>query len=82
VAYQKFLNKIGLSVQQIFQRITLNLLGTCSLEELLNPRTPKNKNPYSLSLLGLAYRARFPGHKFFLRHPRQRRLIHPLLPDF
>jgi len=26
VAYQKFLNKIGLSVQQIFQRITLNLL--------------------------------------------------------
>jgi len=54
LAYQKFLNKIGLSVQQIFQRITRNLLGTRSLEELLNPRTPKNENPYYLSLLGLA----------------------------
>jgi len=54
LAYQKFLSKIGLSVQQIFQLITLNLLGTRSLDELLNPRTPKNENPLYLSLLDLA----------------------------
>lgn len=54
LAYQKFLSKIGLSVQQIFQLITINLLGTRSLEELLNPRTSKNENPYYLSLLGFA----------------------------
>jgi len=54
LAYQKFLSKIGLSVQQIFQLITINLLGTRSLEELLNPRKPKNENPCYLSLLALA----------------------------
>lgn len=51
LAYQKFLSKIGLSVQQIFQLITLNLLGTSSLEELLNPRLRKNGNSYDFALL-------------------------------
>lgn len=54
LAYQKFMSKIDMSVQQIFQLITLNLFGTRSLEELLNPRTPKRKNPCYLSLLDLA----------------------------
>ena len=51
LAYQKFLSKIGLSVQQIFQLITLNLLGTSSLEVLLNPRLRNNENSNNLSLL-------------------------------
>lgn len=42
LAHQKFMSKIGMSVQQVFQLTTLNLLGTCSLGELLNPRTQKN----------------------------------------
>ena len=53
LAYQKFLSRLGLSVQQLFQIIQLNLLGTTSLEDLLNPRRRRNKNPYSLSLLGI-----------------------------
>jgi hypothetical protein len=31
LAYQKFLSRLGLSVQQLFQLIPLNLLGTTSL---------------------------------------------------
>ncbi len=54
LAYQKFLSKIGLSVQQIFQLITLNLFGTRSLEELLNPNKPRIENPCYLSLLNMA----------------------------
>ena len=54
LAYQKFLSRFGLSVQQLFQLIQLNLLGTASLEELLNPRRRKLENPYNLSLLDLA----------------------------
>ena len=54
LAYQKFMSNIGMSVQQIFQLITLNLFGTRSLEELLNPRRPKTENPCYLSLLDLA----------------------------
>jgi len=54
LAYQKFLSKIGLSVQQIFQLITLNLFGTRSLEELLNPNKPRIENPSYLSLLNMA----------------------------
>ena len=48
--------RIEIFLREIKQnlRITRNLLGTRSLEELLNPRTPKNENPYYLSLLGLA----------------------------
>ena len=52
--YQKFLSGLGLSVQQLFELIQINLLGTASLEELLNPRRRKNENPYNLSLLTLA----------------------------
>ena len=53
LAYQKFLSRIGLSVQQIFQILQLNLLGSASLEELLNPRQRKIENPYNTSLLAL-----------------------------
>ena len=53
LAYQKFLSRISLSVQQILQILQLNLLGTASLEELLNPRQPYSENPYDLSLLTL-----------------------------
>jgi FOG: Transposase and inactivated derivatives len=53
LAYQKFLSRIGLSVQQIFQIIQLNMLGSASLEELLNPRRRKNENSYNGSLLEL-----------------------------
>ena len=52
--YQKFLSRLGLSVQQLFQLIQLNLLGTASLGELLNPQQRKPENPYNLSLLTLA----------------------------
>ena len=51
--YQKFLSRLGLSVQQLFQLIQVNLLGSASLEELLNPQRRKNENPYNLSLLDL-----------------------------
>jgi len=51
LAYQKFLSRLGLSVQQLFQLIQLTLLGSASLEELLNPRRRKKDNPYNISLL-------------------------------
>jgi hypothetical protein len=51
LAYQKFLSKIGMSVQQIFQIVSLNLLGTDSLDELLNPQQRRHEDPYNLSLL-------------------------------
>ena len=51
--YQKFVSRFGLSVQQLFQLIQVNLLGTASLEELLNPRRRKIGNTYDLSLLAL-----------------------------
>ena len=53
LAYQKFPSRLGLSVQQLFQLIQINLLGAAPLEELLNPRRRKNENPYNLSLLDL-----------------------------
>jgi len=52
--YQKFLCRLGLSVQQLFQLIQVNLINTASLEELLNPRRRKDENSYNLSLLNLA----------------------------
>jgi hypothetical protein len=51
LAYQKFLSKISLSVQHIFQLVCLNLFGKDSLEELLSPRKPKFENSYNLNLL-------------------------------
>lgn len=53
LAYQKFLSKLGLSVQQLFELICLNLFGKDSLEELLNPRRRKTINTYSYSLLAM-----------------------------
>ena len=53
LAYQKFLSRLGLSVQQLFQIVQLNLLGPASLEELLNPRRRKDENSYNFSLLDL-----------------------------
>ena len=54
LAYQKFLSRIGLSVQQLFQLIQLNLLGEASLDELLNPRRRKREDGYNFSLLDVA----------------------------
>jgi hypothetical protein len=51
---QKFLSRLGLSVQQLFQLIQVNLLGAASLEKLLNPRRRKTENTYNLSMLDLA----------------------------
>lgn len=51
LAYQKFLSRLGLSVQQLFQLIQLNLLGEASLDELLNPRRRKFDNSYNFTLL-------------------------------
>ena len=52
--YQKFLSRLGLSVQQLFQLIQVNLFGAASLEELLNPRRRNIENHYNLSLLSIA----------------------------
>jgi hypothetical protein len=52
--YQKFLSRLGLSVQQLFQLIQVNLFGVASLEELTNPQRRKSENPYNLSLLSIA----------------------------
>ena len=54
LAYQKFLSRIGLSVQQILEIIQLNLFGTASLEDLLYPRQREKQNPYIFSLLTCA----------------------------
>ena len=53
LAYQNFQSRIGLPLQQLFQSIQLNLLGSASLEELLNPPPQKNENAYNISLLEL-----------------------------
>ena len=53
LALRKFLSKAELSVQQLFQLVNLNLFGTDSVEDLLNPRRPKTENAYSLSMLAL-----------------------------
>ena len=55
LAYQKFLASIGISVQKLFQLIQINLLGTCSILELLNPRTRKNKIHLDFPLLDLIH---------------------------
>jgi len=44
LAYMKFMAEIGLSVQQIFQLVQLNLMGTSSLSELLKQRLLKNNS--------------------------------------
>ena len=52
--YQKFLSRIGLSVQHLFQLIQVNLFGQATLEELLNPQRRKSENHYDFSLLSLS----------------------------
>jgi hypothetical protein len=54
LAFQKFLSKTGLSVQHLFELISLNLFGTASLEELLHPRPKPLKNSYENSLLSFS----------------------------
>ena len=51
LAFQKFLSKTGLSVQHLFELISLNLFGTASLDELLHPRPKPLENSYENSLL-------------------------------
>ena len=53
LAYQKFLNRFSLSIQQLCQLIQLNLLGSRSLEELLNPKRRKFENTRYPNLLSL-----------------------------
>lgn len=53
LTYQKFLSRLGLSVQQLFQLVQLNLLGAASLEDLRSPKRRKNDNPFNLRLLSL-----------------------------
>lgn len=53
LAYQKFLSRLGQSVQQLFQLIQINLFGAVTLEDLLNPRRRKNDTSYNISLLNL-----------------------------
>jgi len=53
LAYQKFLNRFSLSIQQLCQLIQLNLLGARSLEELLNPKRRKFENSCYPNLLSL-----------------------------
>lgn len=53
LAYQKFLSKLGLSVQQLLELVCLNLFGRDSLEELLSPRRRNHQNAYSFRLLSL-----------------------------
>ena len=51
LAYQKFLSRMGVSIQPFFQPIQINLFGSFSLDELLNPRRRKTENTYDFSLL-------------------------------
>jgi hypothetical protein len=53
LAYQKFLSRFSLSIQQLCQIIQLNLFGTRSLDELLNPKRRQNENSCFPSLLNL-----------------------------
>jgi hypothetical protein len=54
LAYQKFLSKFCLTVQQLLQLIQVNLLGDATLEELLNPRRRKKEDARYLNLLPLS----------------------------
>ncbi len=56
LAYQKFLSKSKLSIKKILELVTLNLLETTNLENLLNPQLmqpPKKENLYNCSMLKL-----------------------------
>ncbi len=53
LAYQKFLSRLGISVQQLCQLIQINLPGVASLEDLLSPQRREIENSFNLSLLSL-----------------------------
>lgn len=52
--YQKFISRLGISVQQTLQLLQVNLLGKLSLEELFSPRGRVLKNIKEISTLYLA----------------------------
>ena len=54
LAFQKLLSKTGTSVQHLFELINVNLFGTTSLADLLNPRLRTKKSSYENSLLSFA----------------------------
>ncbi len=54
LVYQKFLNRIGLSVQQLLQPIQISLLGETSLEKLLDQGRRKIEISYDFSMLDMA----------------------------
>ena len=51
MAYMKFTSKISISVQQLLQLTQLNLFGTKTLLELLNPRRKEEIFANDLALL-------------------------------
>lgn len=53
LAHKKFLIRVDLSIQHLFQIIQFNLLGCASLEELLNPARRKTGDFYSIRMLAL-----------------------------
>lgn len=53
LAYQKFCSRLGISVQQLFELIQLNLLSMLPLEELLNPPPKRQEYSYKFSMLNL-----------------------------
>ena len=54
LAYQKFCSRLGISVQQLFELVQLNLLGMFPLEDILNPPPQEQNDPYKFSMLKLA----------------------------
>ena len=53
LAYQKFCSRLGISVQQLFELIQLNLLSMLPLENLWNPPQAIRKDSYKFSLLSI-----------------------------
>lgn len=53
LAYQKFLSRFRMSIQQIIQIMQLNLLGDDSMEILLNPQRRNDEKSYKYSMLDI-----------------------------
>lgn len=53
LAYQKFRSRLGISVQQLFELIQLNVLSLIPLGDLFNPPQRQSDEPYKFSLLRL-----------------------------
>lgn len=54
LAWQKFVSRLGISLQQILQLIQINLFGSATLEELVTPPKRKPDNSNQLNLLCFA----------------------------